>query len=67
MARPVSTRDIGEVLLQRLPISAMHVGKLLVWQIGKSDTPSGAKACFSGITWNDNLPWVDDEVWIDRR
>lgn len=66
MARPVSTREIGEVLFQRLPISAIYVGKLLVWQIEESDTPTGSKACFAGGIWNDSLPWVDEEIWIDR-
>lgn len=66
MVNHVSSREIGEVRLTRLPISAIYVGKLLVWQI-EDDVPTGAKACFSGITWDDNLPWVDDEIWIDRR
>lgn len=36
-----------------------------VYHKGKMIWSGGALSCFSGGTWIDTLPWLDDAIWKD--
>lgn len=55
--------DIGSIYVGSLPIQAVYIGPILVWE--ESTIISGA-ACFSCGCWKDTLPWIDTEVWVDN-
>ena len=57
--------EIGEILVGNLPISAVYVGSSLVWTLD-NDTVIIGGSCFSNGIWDDNLPWLDDDIWKDE-
>lgn len=62
----INRLEIGEVRVYSLPISAIYVGSMLVWEnVVPTPIPSGGKSCFPGHIWRDNLVWNDNEIWRD--
>ena len=59
MALFVGPQDTGEVFVGHLPVSMVFVGKNLVW------SKLVSQSCFSGGIWDDTLPWIDEEIWLD--
>lgn len=57
--------EIGEILVGNLPISAVYVGSSLVWTLDNGTVIIGS-SCFSSGIWDDNLPWLDDDIWKDE-
>lgn len=59
MALFIGKQKPGEVFVGHLPVSMIFVGKHLVW------IKSVSQSCYSGGIWNDNLPWLDEDIWLD--
>lgn len=55
--------DIGAVNFGRFPIQAVYLGKYLIWE---EESAASGLACFSCGYWEDSLPWVDTEIWVDN-
>lgn len=55
--------DIGSVLVGKFPIQAIYVGSILVWS---ESSPQSGLSCFSCGYWEDSLPWLDTEIWVDN-
>jgi hypothetical protein len=63
MAVFIGPHEMGEVFAGHFPVSMIFIGKNLVWP-EEQPTPQ-VKACFSGGIWDDTLPWLDEEIWLD--
>ncbi len=63
MAGFIGNIEIGGIYVGSLPISYVYVGQNLVW--GTDEGPTGPISCFSGECWDDSLPWVDTEAWLN--
>lgn len=56
-------RSIDNIYNSNRSIKAIYNNGRLIWSIDSQNI--NKNSCFSNGYWEDQYPWVDDEVWQD--
>lgn len=56
----VNTKEVVDIYVGTKNVIRKCLGAKTIWE-----KITEIFSCFSNGFWNDNYPWVDDEIWTD--
>ena len=55
-------KEIVEIIHGAVPLTEVRRGKILVWQQAEQ---GDVRSCFGAGYWINNLPWLNDDAWVN--
>ena len=55
-------KEVIEIIHGAVPLVEVRRGKILVWEQAAQDD---VRSCFGSGYWINNLPWMNDDAWVN--
>ena len=57
-------KEIIEIVHGAVPLVEVRRGKILVWEQAAHEE-GDVRSCFGSGHWINNLPWLNDDAWVN--